>query len=548
MSVKRINGINLDQMLKNGLANLQRNEEELNRLNVFPVPDGDTGTNMRMTLQHGLEAARGSADAGDYLKTLSDGMLFGARGNSGVILSQFFKGFYQELSRCSLIGPGELRNGLIRGYRVAYQAVIQPVEGTILSVAREGIEHIRSQIGRTTSIDTILSMYVAEMKKTLSYTPEMLPVLKEAGVVDSGAYGFIIIFEGMLKFLYGEYIDPGKEIARVEEKRSVDFSLFNENSVFTDGYCMEFILQLMNGPEYEQNFRLNGYIEALKKRGESLVCVQDGKRVKVHIHTKTPANIIYLSQKFGEFLTFKLENMQVQHNEHDKEVTKKKTEHKALSVVSVVNGAGMKQLFSELGSDCVIDGGATMNTSSKEFVDAFASLDADCIAVLPNNKNIILAAEQAAELAKDKNVVVIPTESFADGYFALEMDMQDSRDVELRLAQMRRGVADVITLSETTASRDYSYHEISCKQGEEIVLRNGELVCVSSDWKSAIIDAMKLIDDIEDKEVCAVFRGESVDPESEDELAGAIAEAFPMMDVSFIDGGQEIYHWVIGIM
>ncbi|MBR6916184.1 MAG: DAK2 domain-containing protein, partial [Clostridia bacterium] len=289
MATRKINGVNLDQMLNNGLANLAKHEDELNRLNVFPVPDGDTGTNMRMTLAHALESASVSDHAGEYLASLSDGMLLGARGNSGVILSQFFKGFYQELSRCSVLGPGELRNGLIRGYRIAYRAVINPVEGTILSVAREGIEHIRSQIGRSTTIDSILAMYVAEMKKTLTFTPDMLSVLKEAGVVDSGAYGFILIFEGMLKFLTGDYIDPGRKIESGAGKKSVDFSLFDENSVFTDGYCMEFILQLMRGDDYSDTFKLQGYIDSLKKRGESIVCVQDGTRVKVHIHTKTPA-------------------------------------------------------------------------------------------------------------------------------------------------------------------------------------------------------------------------------------------------------------------
>ncbi|MBO7376683.1 MAG: DAK2 domain-containing protein, partial [Clostridia bacterium] len=318
MSVRRINGVHLDLMLRNGLCELGREEEKVNRMNVFPVPDGDTGTNMYMTLRHGLESARPVEDAGKYLRALSEGMLLGARGNSGVILSQFFKGLYLELSRCPLLGPGELRAGLIRGYRTAYDAVLNPVEGTMLSAAREGIEHIRTQITRNTSVDSILSMYIAEMKKTLAFTPEMLPVLKEAGVVDSGAYGFILIFEGMLKYLRGEVLTPEKrEDAREEKTPGPDLSLFNENSVFTDGYCLEFILQLMSAGDYDRNFRQESFVSELKKRGKSIVCVQDGKRVKVHIHTKKPAGIIHLAQKYGEFLTFKLENMQIQHNAHD---------------------------------------------------------------------------------------------------------------------------------------------------------------------------------------------------------------------------------------
>ncbi|MBQ2062188.1 MAG: DAK2 domain-containing protein [Oscillospiraceae bacterium] len=548
MAIKRINGLHLEQMLRNGLANLQRSEEEINRLNVFPVADGDTGTNMRLTLQYGLQCARSSAEAGQFLKSLSDGMLLGARGNSGVILSQFFRGFYAELSRCSLIGPGELRNGLIRAYRTAYQAVIQPVEGTILSVAREGIEHIRTQIGRSTGIDTLLSMYVAEMRKTLALTPEMLSVLKEAGVVDSGAAGLILIFDGMLRYLRGETIDPGADAAQEADmgRATLNLDLFDENSRFIDGYCMEFILQLMLDPTYDQTFRQDRFIEALKELGESIVCVQDGKRVKVHIHTMAPARIITLAQRYGEFLTFKLDNMQIQHNEHD--LLTKPAPHKALSVVAVVNGEEMRRLFTELGCDVVIDGGPTMNTSAQEFVSAFEQIDADAIVVLPNNKNVILAAEQAAGLVNGKNIIVLPSASYADGYFAIAMDMRDSEDTALRIAQMRRGIAGVVTLCQTTASRDYAYHEISCRKGEEIVLNNGQLVCVSDDWKSSVVEAMGMIEDMDDRETCVIFRGKGIPESAEDELAEVISSAFPLLEVQFVGGGQEIYHWVLGVM
>ena len=545
MSIRRINGLDLEQMLRNGLANLSRSENEVNLLNVFPVPDGDTGTNMRLTLQHGIQETKPNEHAGEYLKGLSSGMLLGARGNSGVILSQFFKGFYQELARCALLGPGELRNGLIRGYRVAYKSVMKPVEGTILSVSREGIEHIRTQIGRNTDIDSILSMYVAEMRKTLAMTPEMLSVLKDAGVVDSGAYGFILIFEGMLMYLRGEYIQPGRDEKKTEAKPSVDLSLFNENSKFIDGYCMEFILQLMNDDQYNQNFRLKDFIAVLEKRGDSLVCIQDGKRVKVHVHTKTPSNIIAYAQTFGEFLTFKLENMQVQHNERDTIIAKR---HKPLSVISVVNGEGMAKLFRDFGCDVVIDGGTTMNTSSKEFVEAFGKLDADAIVILPNNKNVILAAEQAAKLENNKKVVVIPTESYAEGYFALAMDIQDSNDIDRRISQMSRGREEVATLCETTASRDYSFHEISCRKGDEIVLKNGEICSVDKDWKTALLSALRMVDGIEDRETCVVFRGAGVPEDDENELSEIISNEFPMMDVTFIDGGQVIYKWVIGLI
>ena len=545
MAVKRINGIELEQMIRNGLVNLRASEDEINRLNVFPVPDGDTGTNMVKTLEHGLSLAERSGDVNVFTKSLSSGMLLGARGNSGVILSQFFYGFSQALSRAILIGPGELRNALVRGYRVAYNAVVKPVEGTILSVAREGIEHIRAQITRSSTIDFILSAYVAEMRKTLVLTPEMLPVLKDAGVVDSGATGFILIFEGMVKYLNGEVLED--TVQRTESKSSSpDLSLFNENSVFLDGYCMEFILQRMNASAYEQDFRLKSFIGALDRLGDSIVCVQDGKRVKVHIHTKAPSVIIELAQRYGEFLTFKLENMQVQHNEHDQKI--KPAVHKPLSVVAVVNGAGMRKLFEGLGADCVIDGDATMNTSAQEFVDTFESLDADAIVVLPNNKNVILAAEQAASLVPEKKITVLPSKSFVEGYYAIAMDLPNEKDLTKRIESMRSGIDNIVTLRETTASRDYTYHEIRCRRGEDIAFLGSELVCVNSDWRNAILDALAMIEDIEDRETGIVLRGKDVPASDEEALCDAIAEQYPMLELEFVDAGQEIYHWEIGIM
>lgn len=545
MAIKRINGIELEKMLKNGLANLRASEDEINRLNVFPVPDGDTGTNMVKTLDHGLSLAERSSDVSVFTKSLSSGMLLGARGNSGVILSQFFYGFAQALSRAVLIGPGELRNALVRGYRVAYGAVRKPVEGTMLTVSREGIEHIRSQITRNSTIDFILSAYVAEMRKTLILTPEMLSVLKDAGVVDSGATGFILIFEGMVKYLRGEVLE---DTAKQAESKGTDpdFSRFNEDSLFIDGYCMEFILQRMRNPAYEQDFSIEAFLGALDRLGNSIVCVQDGKRVKVHIHTKAPAVIIELAQRYGEFLTFKLENMQIQHNEHDRLVKPKV--HKPLSIVAVVNGAGMRKLFEGLGADCVIEGDATMNTSSQEFVSTFESIDADAIVVLPNNKNVILAAEQAASLVPDKHVTVLPSRSFVEGYYAIAMDIPDEKNLEKRIAGMRSGVDNIITLRETTASRDYTYHEIRCRRGEDIAFLGGELVCVDSEWRSAILGALAMIDDIGDRETGIVLRGRDASASDEELLTEAIAERYPMLELEFVDAGQEIYHWEIGIM
>ena len=550
MSVKRINGLQLEKMVRNGFANLEASEEEVNSLNVFPVADGDTGTNMCLTLSNGIRHAKSHVEAGLYLKELSEGMLLGARGNSGVILSQLFKGMSTELTRQTMVGPGELRNALIRSYKTAYSAVVEPVEGTILTVAREGIEHIRGQISRSTCVDNLLSMYIAEMRKTLSYTPEMLGVLKEAGVIDSGALGYILICEGMLKYLYGEEIRPDEQKKRRVEipvSGNTESASFDENSIFEDGYCMEFILQLMKGEAYNQRFRLPAYIDDLKAYGNSLAVIQEGMRVKVHIHTRKPAKVITLSQEYGEFLNFKLENMQLQHNEHLQQKALSSSQ-KALQTVALVNGQGVGSAFRDLGCSVLIEGGTTMNPSAQDFLNAYKKLRADCIAVLPNNPNAIPAAEQAAGLYEGSaKIVVLQSKSMMEGYFALAMDVADSTDASYRLTQMKNGITDVVSLLQTQATRDFSGEDLSCHAGDQIVLMGEKLLSKGSDPAQAILSAFEKVSGIEDKESCLLFRGENVSEQEEEALLNAIGEKYPLLEVTTEEGGQGLYHWLIGL-
>lgn len=550
MKTKRVNGLLFEKMLLNGLANIRLNTERINDLNVFPVADGDTGTNMSLTLENGLRAAKRTPELGAYLKGLSEGMLYGARGNSGVILSQIFNGIFQGLAHCSAATPGDLRNAFIRGYKVAYDSVVCPVEGTILTVAREGIEHIRNQIDRGTTVETLLSIYIAEMKKTLAYTPELLPVLKESGVVDSGGAGYIVIVEGMLKYLYGEILKSQRSFNKQNEstgaigERTMD--AFNENSPFDYGYCMEFILQLMANKKYTQRFILEEFVEDLKHYGDSLVVTQNGRRVKVHIHTFRPAKIITACQEFGEFLTFKLENMQLQHNEHREKLAGRR-EHKTLAVVAVADGAGTQNVFRELGCDCVLDGGPTMNTSSREFVDAFSRLDADAIVVLPNNKNIVRAAEQAVTLSGAENIHVIPTASVAEGYCALSMDIPDSDDVQNRLRQMRSGASSILTLSVTTATRDYTHGELVCKAGQKVAILQDTPVAAAADEISALTEGLRRIDELSDKECCVVFLGKDAPDADEDAITRAVSALAPCLELTFFRGEQSLYRWILGV-
>ena len=549
MSITKINGKQLEQMLRNGLNNLLNHKEEVNRLNVFPVADGDTGTNMSLTLMHGIDSAQSKGEAGQYLKSVSDGMLLGARGNSGVILSQLFKGLYAALTRYVWVTPAQFRNALIRAYRTAYASVVRPVEGTILTVAREGVEHIRLQVTRNTTMEEFLSMYTAEMRRSLAFTPELLPVLKEAGVVDSGAYGYILIFEGMRDRLYGKKYTVSKEEATASRPASpvpANLDLFNENSSFDEGYCMEFILQLMKGSGYTRRFVLKDYTADLKMYGKSLVIVQDGLRVKVHIHTFKPAKIITVSQEYGEFLTFKLENMQLQHNEM-MQGDAAPAERKPLSVIAAVNGDGMEKVFRDLGCDVVINCSGTMNASSEDFMRALGKMNADKIVILPNNKNVVMAAEQAVRLSEMKNVCVIPTKSPAEGYFALAMDIQDSPDTDLRIKQMFSGMKSTVTLTESTATKDYENGGVSCRAGEEIVLYNGKLVAASTDWCDCIINGLRSVPGIDEVESCVIFRGNGASDKHEALLTERLAASFPELEAVFIYGGQSVYRFMIGI-
>ncbi len=539
----------MEKMLRNALAVLSSSEAEINALNVFPVADGDTGTNMRLTIENGLRVSESQKTLCLFLKSFTEGALLGARGNSGVILSQLFKGFYTYLSRCAAANVTDLKNAFIVGYKTAYSAVVRPVEGTILTVCREGIEHIKNQTGRQTTVEEFLSMYIAEMKKSLSYTPEMLSVLKEAGVVDSGATGYIAIIEGMLGYLYGDVKYENEPAERPAEIRpsAPDLSMFSENSVFEYGYCMEFILQLMNAAEYDRHFRISDFISAMEQWGNSIVCVQDGMRVKVHIHTKRPAELITLSQKYGEFLTFKLENMQLQHNEHVKS-EEKKEKKKDLSIIAVCDSARTAKLFGDLGCGRVINAGPSMNVSVEEIADAVMQANAANVVILPDNKNVLLAAEQAQKLSGLTNVTVVPTQSIAEGYFALCMDVGDSSDVNYRIKQIKQGYSGSATISVTVATKPYASGELKCNAGDMIAVTDDELAAVGEDSLGTLIEGLKALPDIEDHENAVIFRGASEPEVREEKLRGLIAGAFPDLEVSFIDGGSELFNWTVGLM
>lgn len=544
MDIYNLDGCVFYDMVCNGLANIRLSEITINRLNLFPVPDGDTGTNMRLTLEGGVAACKKTPSIGEYANKLARGMLLGARGNSGVILSQIFKGIALALTDKQTATAIDFAYALVSGYKMAYSAVVHPTEGTILTVAREGIEKIINEINGATTINALFTAYLHQMELTLSHTPEMLEVLREAGFVDSGGQGLVTIFRGMLKFLTGDVLET--ELPEQPAANHVDEASFDADSELDFGYCTEFILQLQNIKCNPALFDLNCFISFLETQGDSIVALKEETLVKVHIHTKTPSAIIAKAQEYGEFISFKMENMALQHNENFTKSQSKKS-HKAIAYVCVAQGDGIISLFESLGCDVVLNGGQTMNTSAEEFVDAINSLNADSVIVMPNNKNIISAALQAKELCGRQNVYVLETQSVAECYFALSTMLSDGSDCTVQLEAMRRGYQNVTTVAVAKAERDSFVGGVECKAGQYVAVLNGKIVCAAADPIVALCDGIKYDKSNLDKEIMLVFTGQALSEDAAEGLEEALFSEFPDMETGIIDGGQDVYDLIVGL-
>lgn len=549
MKIAKVNGTDFERMLKAGLKNIRQHEIEVNDMNVFPVPDGDTGTNIRMTLQNGISNSPSNENLGLYLNDIKKGMLLGARGNSGVILSQLFTGIADSLKTVDSADVELISQALTSAYKTAYKSVIKPVEGTVLTVSREGAEKIAEQISSINSIDELLECYLGQMNESLLKTPDLLPVLKESGVLDSGAKGYIYVIKGMLNGLLGIDVDSTVD-AELNELKKIDpvfdTEKFNRDSKFEDGYCTEFILQLLSDSKYDQKFSIDDFIEKLNPLGNSLVAFQSDDRVKVHIHTLKPYLVIELAQRYGEFVTFKMENMQIQHNEHDFAIQKKnKAEHKKQAIIAVVNGEGLRELYEGFGCDIILDGGATMNTSSQEFVDAFETVDADKIIILPNNKNIFFAAKQAIEISGKTNIEILETENPVEGYYALAMGQVGS-DIENQIDYMKSGMQDVDVISIAVATKPYSQDNIKCEKDDFISMYKGKLVASGKNLNQVVEDSLKVIPDFDSKVGCMIVSGKNASEEMSQSLVELIENLMPDMEINVVEGGQEVLHFMIG--
>ena len=551
MNLEKMNGTMFSELLNYGYKNLVAHMQIINDLNVFPVPDGDTGTNMKLTYSNGLKTI---TDDDAPIFQISDefarGMLFGARGNSGVLTSQYFRGFADACKKKKELSVSDFAAAMVSAYKNAYKACADVAEGTILTVAREGIETAIPSVREEDTFDSFMNKVVNMMRVSLDNTPNLLPVLKENGVVDSGGKGLLTIFEGFLAYLTGKEISVEDEVIKEKEeaKASIDFSAFNENSVLDYGYCTEFLLQLLTSKIDIPSFNIDEFTSWMLEHGESLVCFQTGSIVKVHIHTKKPYEVIEYAQRFGEFVTFKMENMALQHNSLIKEEENRQKDRKKFAVIAIAQGDGIIDLFkNQLRADMVINGGTTMNTSVSEMIDAFKYVNADEIILLPNETNMIKAAEQAASLYKDSKVYVVPTHNIQEGYAALNMHGGDEANGQEVYEALKAGAESITPLIVFKSGKDAKVGSTLAPKGSYVGSKGKKLLAFAPRRTAATLRLFNKIEDIENREVCFIIYGQMVEDDAAEELVSALNEKYPNLEVGLIKGQQDVYDLLIGI-
>lgn len=553
MSPKQIDGDLLKLIIKNGSINLKNKSQLINDLNVFPVPDGDTGSNMQSTMMSGVHAIDGlkKESVEKIGKALSRGLLMGARGNSGVILSQLFSGFAKSFNEAIVANSVQFIEGLKLGVQQAYGAVINPVEGTILTVAREAADKAATIASEDADILDVLEVYLKEAEASLKRTPDLLPVLKESGVVDSGAAGLIVIIEGMISALRGElYEETG-----AKESAGAGRTYDTEQTEF--GYCTEFIIQL----NANKRFNKDKFIRQLSRLGDSIVVVADEEICKVHIHTEKPGDALNLGQVYGEFANLKIENMTMQHSElltHAEDTHRIEESYgqsltssfrvdsrKKFGIITVVNGEGLKEMFREMGVDYIIDGGQTMNPATQDFIDAIDQVNADNIIIIPNNKNVFLSAEHAAKNVEDKHVIVLPAKTIAQGYASLTM-FDANQEPDAAIEEMHELIEHVKSGEITYAVRDTEINGFKIKKDDYLGLKDGKIILHHVDRFEAVTALIKeLVDD--ESEIITLMVGIDVEEDEVTKLRDYISENHAEVELEVIDGEQEIYAYLIAV-
>ena len=538
----------LSRMFLSGAKNLEAKKEWINELNVFPVPDGDTGTNMTLTIMSA--ASEVSALSDPTMKTLakaiSSGSLRGARGNSGVILSQLLRGFTRVIEKADKVDAPTFARAFEKGVETAYKAVMKPKEGTILTVARGAAEKAMEIAEDCENLESFFADVIAEAEAVLARTPEMLPVLKEAGVVDSGGQGLLEVLKGA----FDGYL--GKEIDLTFEKPKSGVSVkpvSAEESDIKFGYCTEFIIMLEKEfPEKEEH----AFKEYLMSIGDSLVVVADDEIVKVHVHTNDPGQAIQKALTYGQLSNMKIDNMRLEHHEKViKEAEKMAAQQaaqepaKEVGFISVSVGDGMGQIFRELGADYLIEGGQPMNPSTEDVLQAIAHVNAENIFIFPNNKNIILAANQARDLTEDKNIIVIPTKTIPQGITALISYVPD-KTVEQNTEEMMEAMKNVKTGQITYAVRDTKIDDKEIRQGDIMGIGDHGILAVGKEIEDTAVAMVQEMAD-EDSEIISVYYGADVTAEDAEQFAARLEELYPDFDVELNEGGQPIYYYVVSV-
>lgn len=556
MAINTIDAAMLKKCFLAGAANLEAKKEIINELNVFPVPDGDTGTNMTMTI---LSAAKevsniASPNFENLSKAISGGSLRGARGNSGVILSQLFRGFTKEIKSVTVIDAPVLARAFQKATETAYKAVMKPKEGTILTVAKGLSDKMNELACENGDLEEILGQVLEHGRYVLSQTPEMLPVLKEAGVVDSGGQGLIEVLSGIYDCLLGKEIDL---TAALGTTTTAKVEADTTQADIKYGYCTEFIINIEKKFDNGDELNFKAYLESI---GDSIVVVADDEIVKVHVHTNDPGLAIQKALTYGSLSRMKIDNMREEHKEKlIKEAQKAEAEKKAAEeaakksaepkkkygFISVSAGAGLSEIFEGLGVDVVIEGGQTMNPSTEDMLNAIDKVNAENVFILPNNSNIILAANQAQSIVTDKNVYVVPSKTIPQGITAL-INFDESADAEANFDNMSSEMKNVKTGQVTYAVRDTSMDGKEIKQNDIMGIGDKTILSVGKDIEETTIDMLsQLIDD--DSELISVYYGEDVSSEQVDSLTAKIEETYPDLDLEVHSGGQPIYYYIVSV-
>ena len=553
--MKTIDAAMVQKCFLAGAKRIEANKEYINELNVFPVPDGDTGTNMSLTIMSAAKdvSTLENPTMEQVCKAISSGSLRGARGNSGVILSQLFRGFTKELREYEGISVTILAAAFERAVETAYKAVMKPKEGTILTVARGGAERAK-QLAEEGEEDILVfaEEVKAHMKEVLDITPELLPVLKEAGVVDSGGQGLLTIMEGIFDALSGKETDftltVSKPVERVATGAASD-SISTADIKF--GYCTEFIIMVEKHYDMDEELKFKAYLESI---GDSIVVVSDEDIVKVHVHTNDPGLAIQKALTYGSLTKMKIDNMREEHNERviqgaSQMAAEQKEEasapRKPVGFVAVSIGEGLNEIFRGIGVDYIIEGGQTMNPSTEDMLTAIDNVNADTIFILPNNSNIILAAEQAMNLTKDKEIVVIPSKTVPQGITALINYMTD-KSVEDNKKRMTEEMQNVKTGQVTYAVRDTSMDGKEIKAGDYMGIGDKTILSVGSDIADVTYELLESLMD-EDSELISLYYGAETSEEDAEALADRVMEAHPDVDVEVHQGGQPIYYYVLSV-